>query len=391
MRFFIILLVFLFLLPSCIRHINVYQEERTVKKPLEIDPIRTQAGIIASSMDNRLLAAHVIISGINGRGSLSQNTKALFGEIPTGGIMLFRNNLNTSNDDIRTFIDEAVTVIKDESNIPPFMAVDHEGGSVYRFTQGVARLPAAASYWEQYNNEGREITLAKIETDSFESGSIIKTLGINMNFAPVAEFLTDENRRFLSSRSYGPDPIFTAQAAGSFVRGMEKAGIICVIKHFPGSAGNDPHFNLSVINMDRTSLNAFIYPFAILINQGARAIMAAHTSVTAIDSRIASLSPVVMQNWLRGELGFNGIIISDDFAMAAAGSQHPADAAVQSIAAGSDMILIWPHDLKQAHNTILAALEDGRLSRDRLLDAVSRIIYEKIRMGMIETDNILKR
>ena len=383
-RLFNIFIICMLLFPSCIRHVNISHQEITVKKINRIDPLRKQAAAITSSMSDNLLAAHVLISGIDGRGKLSSDTQTLFKEVPTGGLMLFRYNLNTNTDDIRNFIDEAVTLIKDESQIPPFIAVDHEGGTINRFLPSVTILPSASSYWEQFTNEGREATLAKIESDSLESGLIINELGVNMNFAPVAEYLSDENRRFLSARSYGPDPIFTAHAASSFMRGMEKAGILCVVKHFPGSAGTDPHHAVSVLHMDKHSLNRFVYPFAVLINQGARAVMAAHTLAPAIDTRIASLSPVVMQNWLRGELGFDGIIVSDDFIMAAAGDQHPSDAAVQAIAAGADMILIWPGHLRQTHNTILAALENGRLSKDRLINAVNRIIYEKLRLGLIE-------
>jgi beta-N-acetylhexosaminidase len=201
-----------------------------------------------------------------------------------------------------------------------------------------------------------------------------------MNFAPVAEHLVDDNRSFLHSRSYGPDPVFTAYASAAFVRGMEQNGVLCVIKHFPGSAGPDPHYSLSVLDVDRAALDILASPFAALINDGARAIMAAHTLVPVLDSEIASLSSVVMQNWLRDELGFDGIIISDDFIMAAAGGLSPEEAAVRSVAAGADMILVWPAHLRRTHNAFISALENGQLSRERLIDAVERIIYEKLRI-----------
>ena len=201
---------------------------------------------------------------------------------------------------------------------------------------------------------------------------------------PVAEHLVDDNRDFLISRSYGPDPVFTAKAASAFIRGMEQNNVLCVIKHFPGSAGPDPHYSPSVLDVDKDTLDILASPFAALIKEGARAVMAAHSHVPAMDNKIASLSSVVMQNWLRDELGFDGIIISDDFIMAAAGGLKPEEAAVMSVAAGADMILVWPRDLKLTHSAFISALGDGRLSRERFINAAERVIYEKLRMGLLE-------
>jgi len=211
-------------------------------------------------------------------------------------------------------------------------------------------------------------------------------LGINLNFAPVAEYITDDNRNFLESRSYGHDPSFAGEAAAAFIGGMERAGVLCVIKHFPGSAGPDPHYSPSILNGDKVALNRLVHPFAALIKNGARAVMVAHTAVPKIDSEIASLSAAVMGNWLREELGFGGLIITDDFTMAAAGGMKSEEAAIRSIAAGADMVLVWPSDLKRTHSAFVSALEDGRLSRERLREAAQRVIYEKLRMGLIERE-----
>jgi len=379
MRFLSGVLVF-FLLSSCVGRVvtPIIEEENAVIE----DPLRVRAQEIASSLDNRLLVSQVFISGIDADKSLTAKMIDLFTAIPAGGIMLFRYNLNTDNDTIKAHLADFNKLIKNESNLSPFIAVDHEGGGVNRFMRGVADLPAASTYYENIS-QGRAETLAAIEADSLKAGRQINNLGFTMNFAPVAEYLFDGNRDFLSKRSYGPDPFFTAQAAEAFIRGMEQAGVLCVVKHFPASAGPDPHRSPSVLNMDKASLDNLVSPFASLINKGARAIMAAHTLAPAIDDKIASLSPVIMRNWLRGELGFNGIIISDDFIMAAAGNTSPEEAAVLSIAAGSDMILIWPANLPKTYEAFIAALEDGRLPRGRLQDAAQKIIYEKLRMGLI--------
>ena len=360
---------------------NIEKNDEKVEKT---DLLRIFAAEIVSSMNDKILASQVIISGIDGNNTIPPHIVRLLKTAPTGGIILFAYNVNTDRNTIRGFLSEISALIKDESGIPPFIAFDHEGGTVYRFKNGIAALPDASSYWDLYQKEGWDSSLSKIEKDSLKAGKEIFDLGFNMNFAPVAEYYNEENNVFLIGRSYGPDPFFTAHGAAAFVRGMEQAGVICVVKHFPGSAGADPHFFPSVLNMNKNELNSLVTPFTALINRGARAVMVAHTFVPQIDSVIASLSPVVMQNWLRDELGFDGIIISDDFKMASAGNLSPEQAAVNSIIAGTDMIIVWPPDLIKTHNAIIAALEEGRLPRERLADAAQRVIYEKLRMKLME-------
>jgi len=397
--FYILILLSSLLIPSCLRQSIINPDgsigsRKNGTAAAKIDQISAYVKSVSSSMDNRLLVSQIIISGVDGRKTLPPQMKTLLKEIRPGGIMFFSYNLNTDNDSIRSYINEIVTLIKDETTdrkhngIAPFISIDHEGGAINRFMPGVTRLPSASSYWKLYQEEGVDAALAKIESDSLKSAKEIRALGFNLNFAPVAEYTINENKNFLAARSYGPDPSFSALAAGAFIKGMEQADILCVIKHFPGVSGIDPHFHSSVLNMDLTSLKKLIYPFEFLINKGARALMTAHTLAPAVDkNKIASFSPVVMQNWLRDELGFKGIIISDDFNMKSIGNISIEEAAVQAVIAGTDIILIWPVHLKQTYNALLKALDNGQLTRERLLDAVERILYEKVKMGLLEIRN----
>jgi beta-N-acetylhexosaminidase len=390
----------LFLLSACLGRGNVAVLEKveaeSVETKIEIDLDFTRAAAIAFSLDNRRLAAQSLICGIDGKGRLPPHIKTLLAECPAGGVVLFRYNLDTGNEEIHSLIEQTASLIRDESGLSPFIAVDHEGGSVNRFMPGVASLPAAISYWEATGVERLEV-IEKIEADSFKAGREMKMLGVNLNLAPVAEYLTAENRDFLGNRSYGPDRIFTAEAAAAFIRGMERAGVLCVVKHFPGSAGPDPHFSPSVLKGDKSALDDLVSPFAALINRGARAVMVAHTQVPALDGKIASLSNVIIENWLRGELGFKGIIICDDFSMAAASGRSAKEsitteeAAVLSIAAGADMVLVWPPDIRRTHKALVSALENGRLPRERLLESAKRVIYEKIKMGLVREEFTTKR
>jgi len=390
MRFFYISIICLLLLPSCIKREYVNHNNNEVNGDKngdgidKIDANRLRASVVAASLEDRLLASQLFISGIEGKGKLAPHIITLLKETPPGGIMLFKYNLDSDNDSIRSLLEQTSELVKGESGVPPFIAVDHEGGTVNRFRQGTADLPNASSYWDLMLAKGRQAALREIENDSLWAGIELLSLGIHMNFAPVAESLNDSNRVFLSKRSYGPDPLFTSDAAAAFIRGMGQAGILCVIKHFPGSAGTDPHYSASVINGDKAEIEKIVFPFRSLVDNGcASAIMVAHTAVPAFDNKIASLSKVVMEDWLRGDIGFKGILIADDFIMAAAGGQKPEEAAVLSIAAGADMVLVWPKDLKRTRDAVMSALNDGRLSRERAREAATRIIYEKIIMGLM--------
>ncbi|GHU96831.1 glycosyl hydrolase [Spirochaetia bacterium] len=342
---------------------------------------------IAAAMDDRTLAAQVILTGIDGKAALPGAMTELLRAVPAGGIMLFRYNLSIEKDQIAPFLASIVSLVADASGVPPFMAVDHEGGAVHRFGAGVGRLPPPLSYWEQVPSQGREAVLEAVETAAFQSAREIRALGVTVNLAPVAEVLTDENRPFLDDRSYGPDAAFVEAAAAAFIRGMEKGGILSVVKHFPGNTGEDPHKNAASLAADRDALKLMIEPMAALLQtEHPPMVMISHALVRAWDSeQSASLSPAVIGNWLRGELGYSGVVLADDFSMGGviAPLLSAEQMAVAALNAGVDMVMAWPRNLTATHRAIRAAITENRLSRERLREAAARIISEKIRAGII--------
>jgi beta-N-acetylhexosaminidase len=373
------------------------EEDRRVREDREL------ASLLAAALDDRLLASQVIITGIDGREGPAETMASLLEETPAGGIMLFAYNLSPQKDAILPFLENYSRRIAaaaagtgggavlpggaGTSGIPPLVAVDHEGGKVQRFGPPFRRLPAPASYWEAAQSRGWDYALGAIEEDARLSGLELRETGISLNFAPVAEIAAPGNRAFLDDRSYGPDGAFVAAAAGAFIRGMAAAGIPCVIKHFPGSGGTDPHREAALLAADPAALNLMTAPFADLIRSGAPAgVMVSHVLVPAWDGeRIASLSPLVMGKRLREELGFTGIILGDDFSMAAVRPSvpNPEEASAEALIAGADMVMAWPANLRATREAILSALGEGRLSRERLREGAARIIYLKIRSGLI--------
>ncbi|MDR0731546.1 MAG: glycoside hydrolase family 3 protein [Treponema sp.] len=375
-------------------------------EPAESGLVLREAARIAASLDDSTLASQVIMSGVDGKSALDPDMRRILADCPPGAIMLFRYNLDMPKDKVRLFIDECRDLVaaavrtksagtriaggegRPGTAIPPFIAADHEGGQVHRFGPGIGRLPAAASWEERAKREGSAAALAALEDAACESGREIRDLGLTLVLAPVAEPLNEDNRLFLEDRSFGSDAAFTAAAAAAYVRGMEQAGLGCVVKHFPGHSGTDPHRDLSVLPGSREELAQAVRPFADLAGGGTphiTGIMVSHALVPAWDpERIASLSPAIIGQWLRGELGFEGIVLADDFSMGASAFRtNPEEAAVLSLAAGVDMVMAWPSGLRKLRAAILDALEQGTLSRGRLEEAATRIIAEKIRLGLL--------
>jgi beta-N-acetylhexosaminidase len=368
---------------------NVSEAERECEESVPAQLIEAtahyqQAKSIVSAMDDATLAAQVIIAGLDGNMYLAAEMKRLLQNSPPGAIMLFSYNLKADKDTVRSFLEDCSKAVAEKS-VTPFLAVDHEGGRVHRFGPGVKRLPSAESYWYRTFAVNWKQTLEEIEYQAFQSGKEIHDLGITMNFAPIAEILNHENRRFLDTRSYGPNSVFVEAACAAFIRGMERVGIACVVKHFPGNADADPHRAMPVLTADRQTLDYMVKPFDGLIRgMSPAAIMVSHVVVQARDEKHnASLSPRIVNGWLREELGFTGIAIADDFSMgavAASGIQAE-DVAIAAFNAGIDMIMAWPSALGSTHKAILAAIKS--VGRDRFEEAAERIIVQKIRFGLV--------
>lgn len=343
---------------------------------------------LISSMSDTELAAQVLMTGIEGNTMLNPAMKELLGNIPAGAVMLFKYNLTKDIDTIRGFLEETSLFIKSSGkNIAPFIAVDHEGGYVHRFAIAVERLPAPYTFWEDAQKIGRDKALEHIQNTAASSGKKLAALGINMNLAPVAEIETPENRIFLDSRSYGPDPEFVSASVSAFILGMYESGVLSVLKHFPGSTNADPHNEAAVLKQNREELDVMIFPFKqSIIDNNARAFMISHSIVNAVDSeKNGSLSEKVIKTWLREELGFNGIVISDDFSMKAVSSRGISmeDAVVEALSSGVNLIMVWPGDLQKTHQAILNALESGKISRNTLELSAEKIIFEKIKIGAV--------
>ncbi len=339
-------------------------------------------------MDDSTLAAQVLLSAVNGSKRLNPSMESLLRRIPVGGVLFFKYNLDQGSQAIRNLSDRCVALVSESgAGLAPFVAVDHEGGGVYRLGTSATHLPSPQRFAEVRKSRGDRFAAEVIEESAYLSAQELRALGINFNLAPVAEVLNDENKGFLGSRTYGRDGDFVATAASAFVRGMDRAGVACVVKHFPENGSADPHHGPVVLKLERGDLEKSMLPFeAVLKRSNPGALMVSHTIVPAVDPQNpSSLSRAVMTIWLKKDLAFRGILLADDFRMGAIAALglNPYKAVVESIAAGADMVITWPEDLERLHSAVMQALSKGELDRDRLRDAARRIVYQKLRYRIV--------
>ncbi len=296
---------------------------------------------------------------------------------PGGYIFFARDFENSTASD---FVSLAASC-QQAAKIPLLMGVDEEGGTVNRISSySQYRATPFLSPQDLYASGGMELIIS----DAQEKAALLKSLGINLNFAPVADVSTN-SADYIYDRSFGQDGTATAEYVTAVVQTMQEANIGSVLKHFPGYGNNiDTHGNIAVDNrsLDSFRTNDFL-PFIAGIEAGASMVLVSHNIVNCIDSQLpASLSPAVHQ-LLREELGFGGVIITDDLSMGAitlySGSANPA---VLAVLAGND--LLCTSDFVTQHQAILAAIDEGVISEDQLDRAIRHTLKLKIKLGLIE-------
>ncbi len=289
-----------------------------------------------------------------------------------GGVLLFGYNMK-SEAQTRALTDSLQELsMRTEPSIPLFVAVDHEGGEISR-APWVAPQPAAAQVGARGDpREAREV--------AEQMGEELLRAGVNTNFAPVVD---TGYGAAIGARSFGEDPQLVAEMGAAAVEGFKAAGVVCAAKHFPnhGPATADSHQGLPVVDHDPATLRSYdLPPFEAAVAAGVPMVMVGHLLYPAIDpERPASLSPEAIA-MLREELGFEGIVVTDDLAMAgASGDGPPARAAVEAVKAGADLLLISspPEQQADAFDAVVAAVESGEIPRRGIEASVERVLEVK--------------
>src|SRR5918999_2872275 len=307
--------------------------------------------------------------------TLDEETRQLVEEVKPGGIIIFGRNVATPSQ-LRDLIDG----VRELLPIEPLVGIDQEGGLVDRLRKIVTPMPAARTI-RQHGDLAGARTLGRL------TGEVLRILGFNLNFAPVMSIMTDE-RDLLSnglySRSYGRSPGEVLGYTMVYLRGLQGTGLLGCLKHFPGiGAGEvDTHEEMAVIHLTHDDLIAQdLAPYIELFQREddrVRAVMVSHGGFPNIDihrgiagGRLvpASTNPSVVRDLLRDELGYDGLVVTDDLEMGAI-AKHCAieEASLRAVLAGEDMLLVCarPDLIRRSYNALLGAARKGELSRGRI-------------------------
>lgn len=311
--------------------------------------------------------------------TLTQTMRRNLEQYPVGGIVVFKKNIQDENQ-----LSSLIADFQSASKIPMIVAVDEEGGSVARLANHEAfSLPKYKSARDIGETGDPEQARQMGQT----IGDYLRSYEFNLDFAPVADVDSNPANPVIGRRAFSTDAQQTAQMVAAAVEGFHEAGMLCTVKHFPGhgDTGQDSHYGTATSYKSWEEMKAMeMLPFEAGIAAGVDVVMTAHitTPNATTDGLPASLSYTMITERLRGELGFQGVIVTDALEMNAIKNHFtPEGSAVAALGAGVD-VLLMPSDLRTAFDGVVQAVEDGTLSEERLNESVRRVLTLKQKAGL---------
>ena len=346
-------------------------------------PLR--AVVLQLSLEEK--AAQVLMVNIAGSKTADAKSIASFKGTVPGAVLLFGYNIADTPQSVANFLESAVQGFQEAARrsghtfIPPLFALDNEGGTVYRTRRITAPLPAAEEIGKRFSVEETEELYRLL-------GQQMQELGLHLNLAPVAEAGTEDVAAALGTRTFSAEPEQAGQYAAAAVRGMQGAGILAAVKHFPGNGAADLHKGAAELTVDYdTFLSRYCSVFQPSITDGTAAVLISHITVPVIEAAPFCFSAKGIA-LLRNALEFSGLIITDDIAMQALkqNGASPEENAMRALTAGCDMVMC---SLSKIYPLIEAIAEKARSNAEfakRLDEAVLQVLIAKQRAGLIDTD-----
>lgn len=304
-----------------------------------------------------------------------------------GGVILFKQNL-LEPAQVRSLcrqLQEAAA--QGPGGVPLWLSVDQEGGWVVRLEAPFTVPPPAGELAQ--GGEGAVSALAR------QVARELRCVGINMNLAPVLDVNTNPANPIIAERSFSSDPDLCARLGAAYVEALQAEGTAACGKHFPGhgDTSTDSHQVLPVLTHDRERLEAVeLVPFRAAVRAGVAALMTAHVLFPLLDpEEVATFSRPIIEGLLRGELGYEGCLITDDLDMrAVADEQSCEEAALKALRAGCDVALVCGTEdaAPRMHDALMEAVKDGSLSEERVREACQRVLEAKRRFASPPTGDL---
>jgi beta-N-acetylhexosaminidase len=323
----------------------------------------------------------MLLVGIDGT-TPDATARKMIAEDKVGGIILYSANISS----LKSVVNLTNALKKSNSGNPAplFMSVDQEGGKVSRLPKEYALFPANGAVGTG-NSADAAGTMGELLARA------VKSSGFNMDFAPVLDINSNPDNPVIGDRSFGSTAGLVTRLGIAEMQGLEREGIVPVVKHYPGHGDTsvDSHLELPVISKTAAQLAKLEWlPFQAAIQANADAVMVAHILYPKLDpDKPASLSKVIIGQQLRAEMGFKGVVITDDLTMSAIVKNYSlAAAAVDTVLAGSDILLV-AHEYKneQAVRTaLLASVKNGKISEGRINESVYRILTLKAKYQLTD-------
>jgi beta-N-acetylhexosaminidase len=268
--------------------------------------------------------------------SLEEELKYLIREYRPGGIVLFKRNIE-GRAQLKTLVSSAQALAMEELKRPVFFAVDQEGGSVQRLSPHFTSIPSARSI--------AELGRGAVAHWAAACAADLREIGIQINFAPVLDIVSEGKEHFMESRSFGSDPAIVSDLGTIWIETLQENGISATAKHFPGLglAELDPHHFAPVIaDESEDDFQLHLVPFRSAVGAGVNCMMSSHAVYAAVDGvRPATLSHEISYRWLRERLGFGGVLFADDLDMAAISENYsPEEIAFLGLSCSTDFFLL---------------------------------------------------
>ncbi|MEG2290058.1 MAG: glycoside hydrolase family 3 N-terminal domain-containing protein [Clostridium sp.] len=348
------------------------EEEKNETELQENQRDLVQEKVKSMTLEERV--GQLFIVGFNGTEANEEITNMIKVR-KVGGVIFFGGNLGTVAESKELI--EDLNNLNSENHVKLFMSLDEEGGIV-------SRIPKEMGSFESAWNVGSKGDLKYAFDHGMAIGETIKSLGFNLNFAPVLDVNSNPNNPVIGSRAFSDNPEVVKTIGTEVFKGMKSTGIIASGKHFPGHGDTsvDSHFTTPIINKSIEELrNLELIPFKYAIDEGIDMIMVGHLYLPQLDSEyISSLSSKIITGLLRQELGFNGVVITDDMMMEGVkGKYSTKEAAVKAIQAGNDIMIMSRtfQDQGDAIDGVMEAIKNGIISEERINESVYRIIKLK--------------